>query len=343
MNGLLLPALRNAREATNSLGITEIEAINSPLLAGRFRETRLTRFMRATFRTLSRVSPTLTAHIGYQMLARPPRFAERTAQAQLRRKATRVPLNSAGRNLIIYEWGGWANNAEYESNPRKTILMVHGWGARATQMGRIISPLVDAGFRVVSFDAPAHGESGGKTTDLVAFAAAVSAAANYAGTIHTIISHSFGAAMAMLAVRDWGVLADRHILISSFNDCRWFVNAFRQYIGISPQVLKRMCDMMVERNNGRISWENLSVTEMLRNANRPALLIHDEEDAEIPFQHSVSILRGAPNADLLVTTGLGHHRLLRSPIVINRIIDFVSAEDPVKTYAVPTTRVCQNN
>ena len=80
--------------------------------------------------------------------------------------------------------------------------MVHGWGARATHMGKMIEPLVAAGFRLVAFDAPAHGESFGGSTDLIEYAAAIKAVARHAGPVHTLLAHSFGVAMALYARRD---------------------------------------------------------------------------------------------------------------------------------------------
>ena len=40
-----------------------------------------------------------------------------------------------------------------------TIYLVHGWGGRGSQFAAMVPPLVEAGHRVVMFDAPAHGDS----------------------------------------------------------------------------------------------------------------------------------------------------------------------------------------
>jgi alpha-beta hydrolase superfamily lysophospholipase len=45
-----------------------------------------------------------------------------------------------------------------------TILLVHGWNGHAAQLRAFVSPLVDAGYRVVAFDQPAHGQSSGART-----------------------------------------------------------------------------------------------------------------------------------------------------------------------------------
>lgn len=281
---------------------------------GRFRESRAVVLMRAALGSLSRASPALAAHIGYRMIATPPRAAERRWQTELRQAAVVSELHLGDTTIALYEWG---------RKHAPTILMVHGWGARATHTGRMIKPLTDAGFRVVSFDGPAHGHSPGKTTDPIEFSQAVYAAAVFAGPLHGVIAHSFGAAMAMLAMRDWGLAADRYVLISGIQHCKWLLDKFGAYAGLPPVVIERMTRMLAQRHQRAIDWDELSVAEMLRSSNRPALLIHDEEDPEVPISHSETVLSGAPNATLFSTRGLGHHKLLGSPSVIDRVLEFL--------------------
>ena len=56
-------------------------------------------------------------------------------------------------------------------------MLVHSWGGRGSQMGRMTAALTAAGYRAVSFDLPAHGEAGFGETDMVECAAAVAAVA----------------------------------------------------------------------------------------------------------------------------------------------------------------------
>jgi pimeloyl-ACP methyl ester carboxylesterase len=277
---------------------------------------------RSTLGTLANISPLLAAYVGCHVLAKPPLVAELPWQAALRQRASLAVLRVGGKKIALFEWG---------KTDRPSILMVHGWGARATQMGSMITPLVDAGFRVISFDAPAHGHSTGTTSNIKDFAGAAAAVANFAGPLHATISHSFGAASAMLAARDCGVFAERHILISAFAHYKWVLNAFGRHAELPGCVIDRMQQMIAQRLGYRPDWSQLSVVEMLRATDRPALLVHDEQDPEIPFEHSVALLRGAPKANLLVTRGFGHHRLLGHKAVIEGALKFVSAGSPASS------------
>lgn len=284
--------------------------------AGRFRETRKIKVARGAFGVLSRMAPALAAHLTYALLARPPRAPEKIWQQTLREQAhtTWLPLGKG--EIAVYEWG---------AGP--VVLMVHGWGARATHMGKLVAPLVEAGFRVVAFDAPAHGNSSGRSTDLVAYAAAVAAVARHAGPVHALLAHSFGVAMALYARRDWGITARRQVLISSFHHCKWFTEAFGQYAGMTPDVLERARQKMVDLYQGRLDWDRLSVVEMLRRTPQPTLIIHDREDGEVPFAHSLALMQAAPQARFYATSGLGHHRLLGHADVLRQVVGFVSGAD----------------
>jgi pimeloyl-ACP methyl ester carboxylesterase len=287
---------------------------------GRFAETRQVKWARGAFRLLCKISPALSAHIAYKLLATPPRSPEKQWQVALREKALTTRLRLGAGELAVYEWG---------RGP--TVLMVHGWGARATHMGKMIEPLVAAGFRVVAFDAPAHGESFGRSTDLIEYAAAIKAVARHAGPVHTLLAHSFGVAMALYARRDWGVQVQCQVLVSSFRHCKWFTEAFAKYVGLQPGVMARAMQMMVDRYQGRLDWDSMSVVEMLRRTRQPTLIIHDREDQEIPFEHSVALLQAAPHAQFHATSGLGHHRLLGNADVIAQVVRFVASAVPLKT------------
>jgi len=57
----------------------------------------------------------------------------------------------------------------------------------------------------------------------------------------------------------------------------------------------------------------------------PLFVIHDRGDAEIPWQHGMAITRAWRGADLLMTEGLGHRRILRDPDVVAATVAFMAA------------------
>jgi pimeloyl-ACP methyl ester carboxylesterase len=303
--------------------IPPIAPIADKQLVGRFRDTPGIRIARVIFRWLSRVWPHGATMLGCYLLMRPPRIEERSWEVGLRIAARRVyRIAYTNETIQVYEWG--------EAHA-PAILMVHGWGARATQMGRMIPALVSRGYRVVAFDAPAHGQSSGHTTNHIHFAGAVKAVADEVGEINSLIAHSFGVAATLLACRDWGVTAKRQIYISSFSHCIWFTEAFGKYLRIRADIVSCMRDMMVTRYSGRFVWSQLSVSDMLQDTNMSTLLIHDRNDNEIPYMHFQQLSSAKPQAETLTTNGLGHHYLLRNAEVINKVVKFICSDSIVAT------------
>lgn len=280
--------------------------------AGRFADTRASASMRLLYRWLCRWTPALAAQLAFRQLATPPRGAPGRWPLAVRERMRTRRLSVGVGKLAVYEWGRGPG-----------VLLVHGWESSAAHFGRLVLPLMDAGFRVIAFDAPAHGQSTGHSTDMVAYAHAVAVVARDAGPLHAVIGHSFGAAMAMYAARDWGIDASRLVLVSSFNDCNWFLDMFARQVGLTPEVLRRTRELLTQRYSGRLDWDRMSVTEMLRQARRPALVVHDENDEEIPFEHGLAMTTALQTAQLKATRGLGHHRVLRNPEVIRRLTAFL--------------------
>jgi pimeloyl-ACP methyl ester carboxylesterase len=268
--------------------------------------------MRRVYRWLCRMAPGLAAHLAFRQLATPPRSASISWPLAIREQTRTRRIVAGPDKLAVYEWG---------QGP--AVLLVHGWGSNATHLGRLVQPLLNAGLRVIAFDAPAHGQSSGRSTDMVAFAHAVALVARDVGPLHAVIGHSFGAAMAMYAARDWGVDASRLVLVSSFNDCNWFLDMFARHVELTPGVARRARDLLAQRYGGRLDWSRMSVTEMLRQTQRPALVVHDENDEEIPFEHALSMADSLHTVQLKATRGLGHHRILRNPEVLRRVTAFL--------------------
>ena len=98
------------------------------------------------------------------------------------------------KTVACYEWPS-------ESNNSPTVLLAHGWGGCAAQFAAWLKPLHEAGYRVLAYDAPAHGASEGTLASAPANAATLKALADWSGQpLHGVIAHSLGAIATTLAL-----------------------------------------------------------------------------------------------------------------------------------------------
>ena len=148
-----------------------------------------------TVRALSRVaalSPTLGARLLERVFLSPRRHPAPERERAWMSAGERIPFESRGHRLGAWRWG--------ISGP--VVLLVHGWEGRGAQLGAFIAPLLERGFRVVTFDGPGHGVSEGNRSSLVELSWAVADAARAFGPFHGAVAHSAGAAATTLALRD---------------------------------------------------------------------------------------------------------------------------------------------
>lgn len=106
--------------------------------------------LRAGFAAVSAVSPELAGAGAARLFLSTRRHpVPERDRAQLQ-SAHRWQLAADQGPLAAWTWGP-------EGAP--TIVLMHGWEGRASQLGLFALPLVAAGYRVVGLDGPGHGES----------------------------------------------------------------------------------------------------------------------------------------------------------------------------------------
>jgi pimeloyl-ACP methyl ester carboxylesterase len=202
------------------------------------------------------------------------------------------------------------------------VVLAHGWGGRAGRFSSIAGALVEAGFRVVLFDAPAHGASMGRQASLPQFSRALRQVGAAVGPAYGLVGHSLGGAAVSLAIGQ-GLAARRAVLLAPPADVFLFSHAFAKHLRIPPRARDVMQDNLATRLQFR--WEELHIPTLAKTLTTSALIVHDVQDADVPYGHGEEIARAWPGAELFTTTGLGHRAILRNPEVIRRIVTFLKA------------------
>jgi len=74
---------------------------------------------------------------------------------------------------------------------------------------------------------------------------------------------------------------------------------------------------------------------MAREIDVPLLVVHDREDPTVPWADGAAIA-GAWGAELVTTTGLGHHAVVGHPSIVERVVEFLAAGVEVGAAAPPS-------
>jgi len=221
-------------------------------------------------------------------------------------------LDHDGRALACWSWG---------EGP--TIVLLHGWGGSARQFSAFVAPLVEAGFRVVAYDAPAHGASEGRQTDFFDYVAALHRVAETFGPLHGVVAHSFGAPTSTWAVSH-GLALNKLVLIAPPVNMAAFATFVSRFLGFPSRVRDHMARRFETKHD--VHWPELSTDRNAALIEAPMLVVHDEGDRQVRWQAGESVADAATNGTFLKTTGLGHSRILADAGVVQQITAFLSAE-----------------
>jgi pimeloyl-ACP methyl ester carboxylesterase len=131
-----------------------------------------------------------------------------------------------------------------------------------------------------------------------------------------------GGAATTLALSE-GLKIERAVFISPPSDPNEFLDIFSAAIGIGDGVRARVKRRVEHRLGIRI--DDLRANVLAPSMKIPLLVIHDRDDKEVPVRSGQSIARAWPDAELIITDGLGHQRILRAEHVTNVAVSFIDA------------------
>jgi pimeloyl-ACP methyl ester carboxylesterase len=275
------------------------------------RPSGLLPLVRTGNRALSTLAPALAARLAARLFTTPPRPRRPAAEIELLHAARARPMQVGARRIETWGWG-----------VGPSVLLVHGWGGRGAQLGTLVAPLVARGFSVATFDAPGHGASDAGAVTIPEITSAIRAVAESRGPLAAIVAHSVGAAATVRALWD-GLDAGAVVLVGPAADLVTPALRFSETFGFSRQVRERM-HRRIEARVGR-PWSAFDAVALAPALTTPLLVIHDRGDSEIPWQHGAAIARAWRGAEMLMTEGLGHRRILRDPDVVAAAVAFVAA------------------
>lgn len=267
---------------------------------------------------MTRVSPRLAAHLALALFLTPPRRRLDPEDAPVVARATRRRLEAGRGTIAALEW-----LAPQPGAP--TILVLHGWGSHAARFGSFVDPLLAAGFSVVGIDAPAHGESSGRQSDLDRFRQGLRAAlARYAPVVG-IVAHSMGANAAV-----WQLADEPHpdlralVAIAMPRDAGYMMDSFTLVLELRRDVAQRVRGLFTRRFGA--PPESFSAHALAARIAVPTLVVHDRDDEVAPIDHAREFAARLRRSHFRETQGLAHSGALRHAQTIAEIVGFLRQE-----------------
>jgi pimeloyl-ACP methyl ester carboxylesterase len=295
-----------------------VSALDNSTIVRSFKTPLAQRMFLRSVGVLSRIAPALAARVAERLFLTPPRHPVPDREREILERARAGSVRVAGRRIAAWSWG---------AGPR--ILLVHGWGGRGGQLGAFVEPLLARGFSVTAFDAPAHGASEGRVATIPGMAEALRGVVDAVGPVRAVVAHSGGGAVSVWAVREallggFVELPAAIAFVAPAANFRGYLGRFMDACGLSASARERL-DRGLEARVG-VPPEALDLKRLAGDLPLAALVVHDREDAEVPWTEGAAIAAAWPGAELVTTHRLGHRRILRDAAVVGRITDFLMEE-----------------
>lgn len=253
-------------------------------------------------------------------LMRPGKLGISEKEQEVLVQAQVITLDINGDKLVGYCWG----------SEGPIVMLIHGAHSRSSRFSLFVPLMLAQGYRVIAFDLPAHGESSGKSADVIKAIAAVRIALLHVfqhGDIDTVITHSLGFGLMQAAVQELGVKKPfkRVIAISCPENFDEVLFSLKRRFAL-PNKLVSVFRQYLEFNLD-VSLKDFSLFSFMENKSCSILFIHDESDSVFPNTLSLSSkIQGIPGASFISTQQLGHTRILTDISVVEQCLSFMAKE-----------------
>lgn len=205
-----------------------------------------------------------------------------------------------------------------------TVVLVHGWAGRAADWRHLAVDLIEAGWRIVAPDLPAHGMTAGQRTNLFDLGRAVAAVL---GTEQpaAVVTHSMGFPALMLALESDAPAPQRIVALAPGRKMARAVEGFAARVRLRPRIIAEL-RRGLQSVFGPDVWDVLDVDRVLPSLAVDGVVIHDRDDDEVPVSDAQHIADAWPGATLVETSGLGHRKILRDAQVHHAIVSALAPE-----------------
>ena len=271
-------------------------------------------YIRVKFKLLTIVSKRLAAEKAFELFCTPLIQTEpRTPAIFTKAEALQFELN--GLKVNGFRWN--------QGSPNK-MLILHGFGSAAHNFHTYILPLINKGYEVLAFDAPAHGNSEGKTIHAVQYSQMIEKVIDLYGPIKGYIAHSFAGIALSLTMEKIKHSEDTHIvLIAPATETSTAVDGAFTMLKIKNNLVRKEFDKIIFEKSG-YPTEWFSIKRAMKNIKAAVLWIHDESDDITPLADALKVKSEQfSNIRFIITNGLGHKKIYRDNDIKNEVINFL--------------------
>ncbi len=209
----------------------------------------------------------------------------------------------------------------YQCGDGPTAVLIHGLNSNLGSMVPIAEDLLTLGYKVILFDAPAHGEATGLSTTFAHVRAFLLELGKQLGELEAIVAHSLGGAWALSSWSDQ-FRAKTLVLMSTPSNHRFMFDKFITKYNIDEAIVEGFLQQ-IERRFGDNYWAEYSPSNTVKTVDVPGLIIHSRNDEFVPVVHAQQIHSNWHRANIEILDDNEHLNIAELPEVRHLIVDHV--------------------
>ena len=257
------------------------------------------------------LAPNATKNILLKRFFKPRSYAVTPLERQFLENGTPFHIHVHDNKIRCWKWG---------SGPG--ILFVHGWNGRGANFVYFFDALINSGYSVVTYDAPAHGVSDGLATNYFELSDAVRSFLDPSQglDIQGVIAHSIGASAVINCISKDTPSVDTVLIAPALKLKEILFNSLNQH-GVPEIVYQNLVAEMEAYYGYDVHQDN--PFNLAKTISSKMLIVHDTDDRTIPYMDSKTLAEKTDHVVLHTTQGLGHKRILRDKTVVDFITTYI--------------------
>lgn len=271
------------------------------------------KYVRARVNILALVSKRKAAEKAFKIFCTP-----------FRKTSKQIPPFFEKAEKLHFEMDGMAIKGYRFNHPQETkVLIIHGFESASKNFEKYIPHLINKGYEVLAFDAPAHGRSDGKEINLPLYLKTLQQIDQRYGPINRFISHSFGGITLSHLLETLPQNENmKAVFIAPATETATSIDLFFTFLKFSPEIRKEFENVILEKGGQPLSY--YSIRRAIKNIHGPVLWIHDEDDDITPIKDAIVVKNdNPPNVEFHFTKGLGHRKIYRDTEVVRKVVEFL--------------------
>lgn len=269
------------------------------------------RSMHLLFTAMWYLLPTMTRRIITKHVFSPRRGDLTSAERKSLATGKPFRIHVHGKAIQCWKWGRGPG-----------ILFVHGWNGRGVHFRHFFKEFINAGYTVVAYDAPAHGESEGQGTSYFELSDVVRSFLNPSLSldIQGIVAHSLGASAVINCLSKDKPSIPAVLIAPALKLRQLLYNTFDNQ-GL-PKIVYQTMIAELEACYGYSLYDD-DPYRLLNMISSEVFIVHDKDDPITPYMDSKVLAEKLGHVYLLTTEGMGHKNILRDPTIVHTIQKYI--------------------